>query len=419
MSDRQSAPIWLAAAVLTGALVRIAAAIALSENLSHDRDIYLALADGLAEGRGYSVPGSTRPTAFRTPLYPLLLALPGLRSPGGVAALQIALGAGTILITYALARRLGLSRRRASVAAMLVAVDPMLVLYSTQPMTEVPCAFLVTGLLCVLVTPAGSGPVTPLRCAAVGVLMGLAALCRPTVWAYGAMLACWWCIRQCRSRQPANEATGGLGALQRAGILVLGLGVVVAPWVIRNTIVMGRPILTTTHGGYTLLLGNNPAYYREVVDQPLGTIWDGSHGPGQAAWAAQLNHEMDALNLHSETERDRWMSRQAGSYILADPAHFARASVIRALRFWSIKPAAGADAGVPRPIIFGVAAFYLGLFAAAIGGFVGVLRRDRTRWMPLVLLIPALALVHLVYWTDARMRAPVMPALAALAACVG
>jgi hypothetical protein len=201
--------------------------------------------------------------------------------------------------------------------------------------------------------------------------------------------------------------------------MVMAVIVTVAPWVIRNAIVMGRPLLTTTHGGYTLLLGNNPAYYREVVDQPLGTIWDGSHGPGQAAWAAELNRELDALNLRSEVERDRWMSRQARSYIVADPAHFARACALRVLRFWSIKPAADADEGFSRPLVAGVAVFYTTLFAAAVGGLVGVLRRDGARWMPLLLLITAFALVHFAYWTDARMRAPIMPALAILAASAG
>ena len=42
--------------------------------------------------------------------------------------------------------------------------------------------------------------------------------------------------------------------MSQAGVLVLGLSLVVVPWGIRNLIVFGRPIITTTHGGYTLLL---------------------------------------------------------------------------------------------------------------------------------------------------------------------
>ena len=36
-----------------------------------------------------------------------------------------------------------------------------------------------------------------------------------------------------------------------------------------------------------------------------------------------------------------------------------------------------------------------------------------------LLLIAAFVLVHLVYWTDARMRAPIMPAVAILAVRAG
>ena len=49
--------------------------------------------------------------------------------------------------------------------------------------------------------------------------------------------------------------------------------VVVSPWVIRNQRVFGKPIVTTTHGGYTLWLGNNVAFYAWLaapLKRPLG-----------------------------------------------------------------------------------------------------------------------------------------------------
>jgi hypothetical protein len=35
---------------------------------------------------------------------------------------------------------------------------------------------------------------------------------------------------------------------------VAAAGAVLAPWAIRNQLLLGRPVLTTTHGGQTLLL---------------------------------------------------------------------------------------------------------------------------------------------------------------------
>ena len=57
---------------------------------------------------------------------------------------------------------------------------------------------------------------------------------------------------------------GGLKErLQRGALLVLSLVLVLSPWMVRNTLVLGEPVWTTTHGGYTLALANNPVYYDE------------------------------------------------------------------------------------------------------------------------------------------------------------
>ena len=61
-----------------------------------------------------------------------------------------------------------------------------------------------------------------------------------------------------------------------------------------------------------------------------------------------------------------------------------------------------------------------GYAALWVGGVVAILRLILGgQWRPLLLtgsLIVGFAAVHLVYWTDARMRAPVMPAVAILVA---
>src|SRR5205823_6088481 len=63
--------------------------------------------------------------------------------------------------------------------------------------------------------------------------------------------------------------------LVRGGLLALSLGLVLLPWMIRNLWVFGEPVGTTTHGGYTLALANNPVYYREVLNGPPGRVWTG------------------------------------------------------------------------------------------------------------------------------------------------
>src|SRR4051812_37709214 len=88
---------WLAAIVAVAILARWAVLVPGSGRLD-DPDSYLLLARSLADGRGFTLNG--RPTAYRPPLYPLVLAplvaTLGDRLAWGVAGLHLALGAGTV-----------------------------------------------------------------------------------------------------------------------------------------------------------------------------------------------------------------------------------------------------------------------------------------------------------------------------------
>ena len=271
--------------LLTACAARVGVLWVWSDNLHEDRDIYLALAEGIAAGRGFSVPDSDVPTAYRPPLYPLLLVATGTTdSPWGRGLLHVFLGTGTVWLTYVLGRRLALGGGMALAAAALVAVDPLLLRYTTFPMTETLVTFLATALL-VAVASAPSFRQQMLT----GVLFGLCVMSRPTLWAFGGlMLLSRIVLRLRRSHRKTPGSDGERNSWP--WVTIAALVVTVSPWVVRNIVVMGHPILMTTHGGYTVLLGNNPAFYREVVDQPWGTTWDGSVGGGQAKWVRSEEH---------------------------------------------------------------------------------------------------------------------------------
>jgi hypothetical protein len=191
--------------------------------------------------------------------------------------------------------------------------------------------------------------------------------------------------------------------------------IVLLPWGLRNLSVFGRPILMTTHGGYTLLLGNNPDFDREVVSQPWGTVWDGSHGGGQQAWVEQVNREMADAGIIGEVAQDRWLKNRAWSHISADSAMFVRACWLRLRRFWGLMPVEGAS-DQSQVVRWSVGTFYGLVFFGAIFGAFHVKRFWSSAWWPPLLMMAAFMGVHLVYWTNTRMRAPIMPVLAVLAA---
>ena len=395
----------LIALLVLAALLRLGVICWKPESLAEDRDLYWGIAKHLAASEGFVHPDLGHPTAYRPPLYPLLLSAI-ICCGGGVkslAVVQIALSVATAWLTWWLARRLEL-KSGALLATAFVALNPLLVQMTALAMTETLCGFLLMAMLACSVEGDKPQPRAP-----IGVLFGLAALCRPTVWAF-AILACiasvvgrLWRRSSDRRRSFGSVACGWLAVL-------FATVVTVAPWAIRNVNVFEALVVTTTHGGYTLYLGNNDEAYRAEVANPTEMRWDSRD------WQKTLPQPFRGEGAVHELLRDRWMSGQARGWIDRHPREFAELCWLRVRRFWNIFPG-GADAGsLPKFAQWGMAVFFaIELLAAAVG--LWRLRRDEwLRWWPLVLLVLSFALVHVVYWSNLRMRAPVEPVLALLAA---
>ncbi|AMV17937.1 hypothetical protein VT03_08610 [Planctomyces sp. SH-PL14] len=421
---------WLWGIVVLAIALRIAAVCTFSGELNKDRDAYLGIARAVAAGDGFSTPGSTRPTAYRPPLYPLLLApISGTDQLWLRAGLQVALGAGTVLLTWVAARRLtepacSPSRHSAAwthrIAAGIVAIDPMLLLYTPQMMTETLATFLAAAVLALGMSPPVSWSRS--RQIAIGAGLGLACLCRPTFLPGAALWALWiaWTGLRPSRREAASSPLANAPAAERLRRLpwlaLLALGLTIAPWPIRNQLRFGRPIVTTTHGGYTLLLSNNPVYYAEVVRAPWGTVWAAD---SLDRWQREQTELAAAAGARGEIAEDRWYSDQARAWIGTHPREFLEASLHRVRSFWKLAPS-GEGAGQGNAVRNRIIAVYYGLqFGVALCGLVGVLRRRDGRFALPLLLILSLTALHAVYFSNARMRAPLVPALALLASGCG
>lgn len=409
-------PAWLIAAIVAvGIAARLGVMFLWPETLLADTDAYLAYAKAWAETGTFGYEG--QPTAFRPPLYPWLLSLFGSPTAGWVASINLLSSGGTIVLIWLTAKRLGLSDLASSLAASLIAIDPLLVRYAGQAMTECLCTF-ESALLLWLFAHVGvdrfsSDEATPGHSQwpwslAAGVVLGMSVLTRPTFLVFAGLLVV------------ASLIMNGLrkesSALSRTVVLVVGVAIPVTGWGVRNQMLLGSPIITTTHGGYTLLLGNNESYYREVVDQPRGTLWDGRHGEGQQLWVQELNRSLDLQGVTGEVARDRAMRDAAIASIQDQPLQFVRACLRRLLAFWSIVPSGEARTGLPIWLMIVVGVFYLVWWLWSTWGLTRTLRDRVVALLPALCLVASFATVHLVYWSNARMRAPVLPALALLAA---
>lgn len=413
-------------AVLVAALAVRGGVLSLGAGRLHaDPDSYRQLALGVLDYGVYGYPEANgadsasplRPTAYRPPLYPLLLAAIGGCDgvgAGSVALLHLMLGVGTVLLVYRVGRQWRWGRPAAAGAALLTACDPLLLYQSTVVMTETVAACLAIVGLAALTRLSRR----PSAGAAVwaGAALALAALCRPTflVWLAAVLL-----VVVGRTAFPGRrDSPEGPSYARRWAVaagFTAGAVLVLAPWAGRNAAVFGRPILSTTHGGYTLWRANNDDYYRFLAEAPWGAVWD-SQAIDQRFNAVQADVRGDA---QAELLADRWARGQAWDTIGRRPGLFAYACLVRVGTFWGLVPhrLAADESRTRRLLRYAVGVWYTAVFVAAGCGVWRVRRRlGRQPWLWGVLLVLAFTAVHAWYWTDLRMRAPVMPVVCLLAA---
>lgn len=403
------------------ACVRLATVTALGDHLSDDPDAYANLAVGVHDHGvlGFTHEGPpVRPTAVRPPLYPLLLAplvVEGQVSRGGVAALHVLMG----VLTVWLVARLGARWLRAApppvtgssgvgrwplVAAGAVAVDPLLLNQSALVMSETLAVLLAAAALLALTRLHQT--VTWFRCVVAGWLLGLAMLCRPTFapWAALSVLLCLLLPVAARRR------------LLAAGLCAASAALVLAPWAARNYQQLGKPILATTHGGYTLLLANNPHFYVYLTGRRPGP-WDAREL--QQGMRAAAHAEAGFVDgVPREIQRDQLDNRLAWRTIRHHPHLFLRAASERLWRLWGPLPQArSADESLPRRVLRSLTgAWYAAWTLLALAGLVALGHRLlRLPWAWGMALCLTFTAVHLFYWTDFRMRAPLLPVVYLLA----
>jgi hypothetical protein len=405
-SKHRSAVDWVALVLLgLTLLVRGGVLAKWSERLTNDPDRYRSLARNIISNGIYGK--GDVPSAYRPPLYPLLLvpcvSLESWRQAAptaAIAVLHLLLGLATVQLVLWLGRvwcrASGVSEAWAAFAALLVLCDPILLNQSTLLMTETLGTFLAVLALAAL-TRASQNDSTEFALVAGGA-MGLAALSRPTfmVWVFLSMLGLLWTSRQ-RSR-----------GLLNAAMLLLATVLVLAPWIIRNYSTFGQPIVTTTHGGYTLLLGNNSDFYDWLRSSSGDAVWSSTN------FDQDVNQKRADSKPGDEVHNDRDEYAEAGKNIREQPGMFLRACWFRLVSLWGIVPnqvdTLTARWRYPVAVWYGVE--YL---LAAVGIWALGKRVLQAPWLWGLLLAISFTLVHTVYWSNLRMRAPLMPFMALLA----
>jgi hypothetical protein len=438
-----------------------------------DPDSYLTLAKQFAASGTYGFAdtnGAVQPTAFRPPLYPAVIALT-IKFFGQPSVIAIGI-LHSLLATCSAAFLLLIGRRLAvpytSLVAIMFSLDPLLVRQSQLLMTETlaTTVALLSWWLCIQAYEVLEDKNSLVRKKSLllivaliaGMSFGIATLTRPTaiIW-LGLILMTFLAQVISTSAIFTGAAFTSMRAERSARVqviaaMLIGSMTIIAPWMIRNQITIGKPIWATTHGGYTLLLANNPILYDHLASGSLSRDWDedrfhklwanrdkmdpmsedfwhqemsikqnvatGASGlsidpfPNRDEKSNEMSNNNLNLHLHREIIEDQLAQKVAIATMRERPAIAVWSTVVRLGWLWTPLPN-------PRPNSSSkwvICIWYLGLYGLALLGAYKLGAANKSLpWFIGWLLVLSVTMVHAVYWSNMRMRAPALPMLYLLA----
>ena len=355
-------------AAAAGALRAGLTAALLGDEMGEGGDIrfFHWAANLIADGRGYIAPytlqltGDVRPTAEHPPLWPHLLGL--VSELGGTSVLAhrlvgCAVGALTVAAVGLLARRVAgdaVGLTAAGLAAcypLFLAADGSLM---SEPLYGLAIAVALIAVLGLLDRPSGRSAL------GLGLVVGVAALIRGEGLLLLPLLAL-----------PAAVLAAPGGRLRRAGLVLAGAALVIAPWTARNWARFDQPVLVSTNDSTVLVGANCEATYR---------------GRDLGYWRDDCR---TTIRERNEAELAARYRREGLSYAADHAGRLPAVLPVRVLRTWGVwqprRQAALAEGRHRRLEQAGVVAFFLLLPLAARGAL--ALRPERGKL--LVLLAPA------------------------------
>ncbi len=288
----------------------------------------------ILSGEGFQLTffGPARPTAFIPPFEPYFLAaihyLFGYTIWANIVliTLRSALSVLTAYVAYGLVRQ-AFNERLGRMALVVIAFHPPFIYYASicQYIVRPPYSVLVLLLAAWSLLYFAQRP-SLWRSALVGGALGLGSLVQsnllsflPFAWLWmGYVLWRHWRHVSCRYR---------FGLLV---VMPLALGMMLAPWTVRNYRVFDAFVLLRTGLGTVFWLGNNPVATGDMSDV---SGWDTPRfnmRPTETLSPALLAQVRNA----SEVERDRLLMREAVTFIRAQPDAYWRLTLARLQFFW-------------------------------------------------------------------------------------
>lgn len=362
--------------------------------LIYDENDYVRGAMNLAQGDGYALK-SGKPTALRQPLYSIYLAAAFKLSTVsvGTALLANALMVSLMpLLAFLIAKPL-FGRTAGVIAALIILFNPSTYYFGVGSIySEAMFGALLCGATAMWLHARLSTEHALILAIVAGILYGAASLTRSGY----LFLPLGLCTGEILMRAPRKNL--------RAGALMCVMALLtLTPWVVRNQLVMGSPIISSTNDGTTL----------------LGSVLAARAGRGDWVNPAAVSSDYARIQFMPDEVQRTKISRQIAMALLRhiNPVQLATIAAKRIARVWApvtrIMPdEVGRRTNIVLSIVF--------LPVMLVAGF-GVLMLLRSgsaivyRALPLWMTALYCTAISAAVWGSTRFRFPLEPMLAAVA----
>jgi 4-amino-4-deoxy-L-arabinose transferase-like glycosyltransferase len=366
------------------------------------QDGYDLIANNLAHGNGYRWDANMGETMIREPGYPLFLAVVFKLGGYHLGAARFAnwlLSIGIAFMIMRLARLVTNDDKIALIASLLFLLYPGTLICEARGGVEI--LFIFAILVFMLALHQAVETRSPVRYLIAGLVLGVVVQIRSTPMVFPVFLLFYLVLI-------AKDLRERLKAVSSVAILTLGMAAVMAPWTIRNYLLVHEFVPTATVQGLAIQEGQ---YTCENVSSG-SSFYELQTEAGQQRDAVAAKLGIHAGNQYYQvfaTPQDEWklnhvLLQEAKSKYSSDPALFATCTARNALNFWF--------QGKTRKITSANLVVQLPMLILATTGLFLLWKRGLLRNMGIILTFSlSILAVHMVVIAAARYSIPVIALL--------
>lgn len=350
----------------------------------------------LLNGEGYPSHGSL--PFVRPPLYPFLLSIVyvffGHESYLTARLVNVVLDTAAMLVFYKLIVLVWNNVAAANLASLVYAINPLYIFFSARVRVEALFILLaVTGMYCLIREYKAHFP-SILRVLLIGVIFGLACLCRSNGTVLLAFVPLW--LVYCKFPRWKRGVAIAIG-------FALGFILVISPWSIRNYYHYGEFVLITDGFGYNIWVSNTDIKLRDLNARSYEEYIESDKQFWQAT--AEVEKEIQGKSIK---ERDNHYFRLGMQYIQENFSTWVWLNCLKFAEFWS--PAARFDMQGWKALAtlpFGLL-MYFGMFFYIKSFFSK--NFDRRIWLLIAVLVFGSTVTGVLTWSSVRFRVPLVDA---------